>query len=340
MITGKTAVRAAKEAAVRSKLPQPVRRSQSPPVKTATDPQSTRLPSTLQQTTAATQPTIFNASSASSGDVTFRLPLILPRPKQTPLINTEVIKDMDPTLHGLSLPLIRDILAERTPIMLHGLSSVDIKTARLPPSGMPNEIPLTICPSYTSKSALLPTHLLCVINPTTSHGQLYPVHAAVLAAHCPRIPQFPLPADTKSAECGSSVTFPIVPISLPHAESFPILFDYLYTKNFARFVSSLIPLPPPATPSMTEDGKPLNPDQKFNKIVDALVQTYTMGALLEKMKYIHGLWSNVWKLGIVEEGVWRCMNTAWTALVRALVKAREQQVQQQHKEKEKEKDTA
>lgn len=216
--------------------------------------------------------------------------------------------------------------------MLRGLASVDIKTARLPPTGMPSEIPLKISPSYSSQSASLPTHLLCVINPTTSHGQLYPVHSLVLGAHCAGLPQFPMPAQTDSAQAESTTTFPIVPITLPHAESFPILFDYLYTKNFTRFVSSLLPLPPSST-ATGEDGKPLNADQKFQRVVEALVQTYSMGALLEKMKFVHGLWSNVFKLGISEEGVWKCMNTAWTALVRALVKAREQQVQHQQQEK-------
>ncbi|KAG9051587.1 hypothetical protein FS837_004097 [Tulasnella sp. UAMH 9824] len=319
IITGKTAVRAAQEAAAR-RHPQPYRRSQSPPVKNGMDALSTRLASSIQQSGA--QPT------SSSGDVTFRLPLVLPRPKQTPLVNTDALKEMDPSLLGVSLPLVKDILTARTEGMLRGLASVDIKTARLPPTGMPTEIPLKISSSYTAQTASLPTHLLCVINPTTSHGQLYPVHALVLGAHCARLPPFPVPADTDSAEAGASTTFPIVPITLPHAESFPIIFDYLYTKNFARFVSSLIPLPPSST-ATTEDGKPLNPDQKFQRVVEALVQTYSMGALLEKMKFVHGVWSNVFKLGISEEGVWKCMNTAWTALVRALVKAREQQVQQQ-----------
>lgn len=103
MITGKTAVRSAQEAAAR-RHPKPYRRSQSPPVKNAMDALSTHLASSIQQ----------SGAQSSSGDVTFRLPLVLPRPKQTPLVNTDALKEMDPSLLGVSLPLVKDILTART----------------------------------------------------------------------------------------------------------------------------------------------------------------------------------------------------------------------------------
>jgi len=160
---------------------------------------------------------------------------------------------------------------------------------------------------------MLPSHLFCVINEKSGRGHVYPIHVLVLAAHCARLPEFPKPIPQDPTD-PISITLPLFAVPIPHIESFGLLHDYFYTKHFARFLSALVPLPPTSLPSPDEV---LTPEEKTRRVVQALSQTYTAGALLERLRFVHGLWCNVCSLGISEEGVWKVMQTAWNVLSQA-----------------------
>ncbi|KAG8905540.1 hypothetical protein FRB99_008739 [Tulasnella sp. 403] len=297
-ITGNTAIRAVQQAASRHS-----RRSSSP------SPSQSGLQTLPNQSTPLNQ-------QSPPGSVTYRLPTSLPRPKNFPQVTSQALMALDPSMEPVKLPYLKGVLQARCDAMLRGLAAVDANTAQLPPSGLPQAIRLHI---NQTVGAQYPSHLLCVIDDKTSRGQLYPIHAVVFVAHCARFPKLPPPA-APSPDSSTSIVFPVASIRISHPESFPLLFDYLYTKQFTRFVSSLVPLSPSAMPPQDDT---LNPMQRLDKIVDALASTCTSAALLERLRFMHGLWTNVCQLGISEDGVWRVMNTAWSVLLKALVRTQQ-----------------
>lgn len=55
------------------------------------------------------------------------------------------------------------------------------------------------------------------------------------------------------------------------------------------------------------------------RVVGVVGQLFTVSAMIEKLKYIHGVWANVVELGISDEVVWRAMNLAWQIWMSALM---------------------
>ncbi|KAG8926339.1 hypothetical protein FRC03_005706 [Tulasnella sp. 419] len=294
-ITGNTPTFIAQQAAVRHS-----RRSHSP-VPFGAD---------LDNVGARMSHTATPSQSSSEPMVTFRLPTSVPRPRNMPIVTSQMLEELDSELAGVPVQYIKDQLLSMREMLLRGLAAVDTSSASLPPTGMPREVRLKTKPSQRP-----PTHLFCVVNEKTGQGHLYPFHALVLVAHCATLPEIPTDISVMDAKDPGYLNLRVVGLSVPHLESFHLLFDYFYTKNFARFLAELISLPSSALPATSQK---LTPDEKTEYVIRALSQTFTTGALVERLRFIHGLWCNVVKLGIHEEGVWKVMNTAWQIMVAAL----------------------
>ncbi|KAG9023553.1 hypothetical protein FRB95_012909 [Tulasnella sp. JGI-2019a] len=269
----------------------------------------------------AVRSTTAEPAAPASGEamVTYRLPVTLPRPIDMPMVTNEMLIALDPDLNGVALPFVKDALQNRREAMLRGIASVDTTNMVIPPS--PTDLKVHMLSNYPNQFVVYPTHLICVsaLN-GTGGGVVYPINALVLVAHCARLPSFP-PSASLQPDVSNHLLMPVVPIRLPHPPSFAKLFDYLYTKNFGRLCAALCPIPSESLAAITDATNNAQPRQRgelLTKIVDTIRETYEVAALLEKMKFIHGLWSNVCELGIAEEGIWKCMNLAWQVLMRAL----------------------
>ncbi|KAG8882761.1 hypothetical protein FRB97_007800 [Tulasnella sp. 331] len=270
---------------------------------------------------AARPATTIQPAASASGEamVTYRLPVTLPRPIDMPMVTNEMLIALDPDLDGVALPFVKDALQNRREAMLRGIASVDTSNMVIPPS--PTNLKVHMLSSYPNQFVVYPTHLICV-SPLngTGGGVVYPVNALVLVAHCARLPTLPASASLQP-DVSNHLTMPVVPIRLPHPPSFAKLFDYLYTKHFGRLCASLCPIPTESLAAITElttNAQARERGELLAKIVETIRDTYEVAALLEKMKFIHGLWSNVCELGIAEEGIWKCMNLAWQVLMKAL----------------------
>lgn len=165
-------------------------------------------------------------------------------------------------------------------------------------SALPKEMEVSF--GVGSSSAFNPTHLLAVYaKPSPAQPQrnvtLFPAHDVVLATHCAHMPTLP-PSTTASH---SQPTLPVVPLCLPAPETFATLQHYLYTKRTDTLLAALVP---------SLSSLPAQP----------------VSTLLQRATVIHGLWRNVCALGVSDEQLWRTMDVAWEAVLRALAVATSQ----------------
>lgn len=165
---------------------------------------------------------------------------------------------------------------------------------------------------------ILPTHMFAVTNSTRSKATLYPCHHLLFASQCanlPRMRQSSPASDSDDEERDSSrITLPIVPIYLPSPETFPIVREFLYTRAFDRLLSTLLPLPSSDLPPV-----PTTPNVSvLPALSTALANTFAPAGLLERARTIHGVWSNACTLGIADESLWKCLDTAWSVIIDAL----------------------
>jgi len=93
-----------------------------------------------------------------------------------------------------------------------------------------------------------PTHMVAVYSSTPSDSEsrrilLYPIHNSILSLYCANLPVLaastPLLATPKTL-----LEVPVVPLALPHPESFPVLVQFLYLKDARSlfdFFLSIVP---------------------------------------------------------------------------------------------------
>jgi len=156
---------------------------------------------------------------------------------------------------------------------------------------------------YLQEPSLPPTHVIAVSNSKQSRSIYYPCHDLLLASHCADLPSFP-PSNPIIRD--SKVVVPIIHISLPSMETFPLLINYLYSQRTDQLLSSLIPIP---------DASLLFADPSSSHVSRALARTYQPRELLEKAQVVHGVWSNMCKLGVGDDRLWDTIQTAWSAYV-------------------------
>jgi hypothetical protein len=231
-----------------------------------------------------------------------------------PLIDTSAIELVDPTLAGVPVQYVTDHLQDLKESYLKGMNAVVTDASCVPSTGLPTEIELVI----RDITGTLPTHVLAVIDAKTGKGLLFPFHALILASHCANLPNLPpsCPEPLYHPNNSITITVPVVPLALPHAASFGLLHDYLYTKRYDRLISGLLPMPYEALPPIDQCK-----EKTKQNISEALRKEYDVKELIELARRMHGLWSNTCKLGIADEGLWTLMHTAWDLLIQAIAMA-------------------
>ena len=103
------------------------------------------------------------------------------------------------------------------------------------------------------------------------------------------------------------IKIPMLHVAVPFPDHFMIIHQYLYVRDPARLLWSLLALPPPITlPGQTTAMTPLE-----------RMSTLPLHIIVERLKNLHKVWSNIVALGIKDEMLWRAMERAWSVAIQA-----------------------
>ncbi|KAI0942843.1 hypothetical protein AcV7_002141 [Taiwanofungus camphoratus] len=250
------------------------------------------------------------SAAAQAATVTLWLPRSLARPPHQE-VQREAIAAIDEELADLPPQYIRDALAVTGPDLVRVLAG-----ARPEPLQNTHVLPRELSVVVNDISSSMPTHMLAVYalrpNAPTHRVSLVPVHSIVLAAHCASLPSLPPSRPAVPDQPGSQIRIPVQSLRLQHAESWPALSAYLYTKHPVPLLATLIPgVPPLPQPGQTRR-------ERLLCWAHQLATTYTVHALLAFAMRVNGLWRNVVALGIHDEGLWAVMDVCWDIYINAL----------------------
>lgn len=250
--------------------------------------------------TATRTVVVESAASSELASVRVRLPATLARPIFKS-IDSQALASVDPSLSSTPLEYVKDRLCAVGPSMLsaaasakpvHELGSID------------QHIDVTIGGDHSH----VPTHMLAVWSKSAqNHGlrkvELFPVHDIVLAASCANMP--PLQTTSRDAPADpSTVRLPVVPICVPHRETFALLQQYLYTRQSDRLLACLLP-------GTASDVQPEDVARHY-------AETCSLAVLMQHAMQVHGLWSNACVLGVFDESLWRVLDVSWALLMESL----------------------
>jgi hypothetical protein len=262
----------------------------------------------------ASHPTSFDAFATGPMSPAFDMPmspasalLSLPRTLARPRsssVSRDAIIQASPELADVPLEYVRAGLIQQAPHMLAAIQAI---SSHLPSSVSRSSLPPSIA---LPASASAPTHILAVTsssksNPSTT-AALYATHHLVLLSSCALLPNLP------HARSG---TAPVVPVALPHAESFPALHAFLYTRSQLALLSSLLCLNIPASAAGPSDTS-----KRAGQLAGALVQASggDMARLMSIVKRVNGMWRNACALGVNDLELWDTMDLAWEAVLGAI----------------------
>ena len=221
----------------------------------------------------------------------------------------------------------------------------------LPKSHLPSSLDAPVRPSSSApSSAAFPTHLLAVSSskgaPSTpntptvasfaaqmaaSHTcALYPTHSLVLAAHCAALPSLP---PSRPSNRATSVTLPIVPLTVPDAATFPHLHAYLHTKRADTLLAALLPCLaahlPAASAASSSAARGYTAQFSQDRLLRlaqtlasaAYSQAGAQGALQMLMAYakvVTNLWKNTCAFGIYDTELWGVIDLTYEIILTAL----------------------
>jgi len=114
---------------------------------------------------------------------------------------------------------------------------------------------------------------------------VYPVHGLVFAASCSFLEQLVPPAELMVS---NRVILPVVPLNIPHPESFTFIRDYLYIKLEDTFYESIFAW-------RCNDNPPVG---------------------MHPGDMVIGLYRNGITLGIVDDQYWKILRRAWSNVVK------------------------
>ncbi|KAI0305295.1 hypothetical protein B0F90DRAFT_1184118 [Multifurca ochricompacta] len=174
------------------------------------------------------------------------------------------------------------------------------------------------CPT----SAMLPTHMAAVYSSSPSAPEprrvtLYPIHQSILSLYCANLPVL-TPSTPRPTTPGSSFEVPVVPLALPHPESFSVLVQFLYLKDVQPLLETFLCLTP-AGGLPTDLDQPARYDAFVVEYSTILAQNYTAQRLACQAAKIHGFWRNAYALGISDVDLQAFYDMAWEVLMKALV---------------------
>lgn len=186
----------------------------------------------------------------------------------------------------------------------------------LPASASRSSLPPALALPNAGSSA--PTHILAVCSssktPSPAPCALHPTHHLVLLASCAHLPALP------AARAGAR-SAPVVPVSVPSADTFGALHAYLYTRGASALVGQLLhlALPPNALCAGPSDARK-GAGALAGQLAHALVQA-TGGDLARMMaaaKRVNGCWKNACALGVYDLELWDAIDLAWDAVLGAM----------------------
>jgi len=105
----------------------------------------------------------------------------------------------------------------------------------------------------------------------------------------------------------AGIKIPMLHVAVPFPDQFMIIHEYLYLRDPARLLWSLLALPPPIT--LPGRSAPMTPLERMS--------TLPLQSIVERLKNLHKMWSNVVALGIKDEMLWRAMERAWGVSIQA-----------------------
>lgn len=186
---------------------------------------------------------------------------------------------------------------------------------RAPPFSSANGLPKELVVLAEDLSAQMPTHLLAVYgkseNGAKASMSLFPAHDVVLSAYCANMPSLPYSSPPPPSQKGGPVQLPVVPISLPHPQSYAPIQQYLYTKDRVSFIMSMLPAIPP-------QGVLGGSSSATLQYAGELAGTFTMQKILALLRNVHGMYRNMCALEVQEDIMWQLINVAWEVLLTAL----------------------
>ncbi|PIL28770.1 hypothetical protein GSI_08814 [Ganoderma sinense ZZ0214-1] len=279
---------------------------------------------------------------------TLNLPRFLRRPPSSvwPVdFDRANIDACSPELEGVDFSYIMQGLEVTGPSMWNLVKTAHIdRTSMGRRAALPDEVnviiadhaalctPANIAPSH-------PTHVLAVWELPHAHPvhrksaatadarrkvSLIPAHNLVLAMHCAK--WFKLgPTNTSETRVldpqglpGTQITLPIVPLAVPHPESFLLLLQAMYTHKASWLMDQLVPVQKPAVafPSAANPA-PENPHYIL-ETGRRLAARYTPSALLEMVGTVVGLWQNAVYLGVSDRRLWTAMDWSYDMLLTGL----------------------
>jgi hypothetical protein len=152
-----------------------------------------------------------------------------------------------------------------------------------------------------------PTHIYAVGNiddfPPKAY---YSAHSFVYASQC----ALSVPTAASQTIQRENCDMLLVPVHfqyIPHPASFPLIEDYLYLQDIDRFRCELI---------LGYRKSIIKPD-----LLDQLVQHHTVLDILIQLTFIHGVWRNVYFMGVFDSSpMWGAIDYAWELLTAALEK--------------------
>ncbi|CCM05637.1 uncharacterized protein FIBRA_07866 [Fibroporia radiculosa] len=291
---------------------------------------------------------------------TLHLPRHLARPAFTD-VSRDAIRAVEKDLADTPVPYVRQHLAGQAEQM-RAAHSLLIYPDTLPRARLASSLDVSIRPASGHLSTLaLPTHMLAISSSRTSPSapntptaasflsqassastvSLFPVYALVLAAHCALLP--PLPRAHTSTNRSVTVTLPVVPLTVPSAETFGLLYEFLHTQRadtlLAAFLPSLAAMLPPKPTAGTSStaGKPMYAAQFSNesllRLAHALASSAAshagpqgaLTALMGLTRRINGVWRNACALGVFDAELWGVMDVAWEIVLAAMTRVHERE---------------
>ncbi|RXW22485.1 hypothetical protein EST38_g3366 [Candolleomyces aberdarensis] len=321
LIKGRTTLDASKKRRTRTFHPSPSHRTQKYLIEQAkrkeqmkTKPGSPAAPRFCTFTVARVpQPSQASTPEVEMKDETpamqeIKIPIQLTRPDYTE-VSQAALAAIDPDWEHIAPEYIREKLETLSLSMVDNFYSAPLN---LPKDALPESAEVLL----KNPHGILPSHLAAVHSATAPPSTLprkvtvYPVHNALLAAHCSRLPPFAQPKEKPTASADGRINLPIRSMALPAPECFVPLMTYLYTKNSYDLLQALFLEKPPQ--NLEEDQKEMIPHYATK-----LGRANTYQGLMLRVIAITGVWKNACALGIFDDGLWDTLDLAWDVITEA-----------------------
>jgi len=221
------------------------------------------------------------------------------------------------------LHALEQALRAREPSVQEQLACTAMAVAAVPPEHV--ALPPSVCLPWTNGMRSLPmpampTHILavCASTMSTEFGHwastpctLVPVHWIVYVLQCTQLPAVPAQAAAAAASQGQ---VPLVPLAVPYPQHWAILHRWLYTRDMAKLLASLVPLSAVLQYVHGHGTEGLSASAPL----DALA-CVSLSVLVRLALRIRATWHNAQSVGIIAEAFWTTLARAWDMVVHAMV---------------------